>query len=216
MKCSAIVVAGGSGNRFGGLKQFALLHGESVAARSVTLCRTIADTVVLVVPAGMTDETHGADRVVEGGGNRSMSVRAGLAALDDDVEVVVIHDAARPLASERLFSSVVAELSDESLDGAIVGLPVVDTIKQVTRVGERIRVHETIDREQYVTVQTPQAFRAAVLRQAHQQHETATDDAALVEALGGIIVVVPGEDENIKITSPADVVIAEKLLGGRV
>ena len=213
-RIAAIVVAGGSGSRFGGLKQFAELDGTTVAARSISACRAVADSVVLVAPAG-THATHGADLVVAGGESRASSVRAGIAAIGADVDIIVVHDAARPLASERLFFGVVAELADERVDGAICAVEVTDTIKKVSLVDGRRRVDVTFDRSSLVAVQTPQAFRAQVLRSAHMTEDDATDDSALVEAIGGVVVVVNGEIDNLKLTSPRDLVAAERVLGDR-
>jgi 2-C-methyl-D-erythritol 4-phosphate cytidylyltransferase len=215
MRCAAIVVAGGSGQRFGGLKQFATLAGTTVAAHSIAACRAVADQVILVVPRGSNAEFHGADVVIEGGATRSASVRAGLEVIADSAEIIVIHDAARPLATERLFFSVVAELADEEIAGAIAGLPVTDTIKVVAHEGDRRSVVATPERSTLVAVQTPQAFRADAIRRAHREGDEATDDAALVEAVGGRVVVVPGEVENIKITDPRDLVMAEVALQER-
>jgi 2-C-methyl-D-erythritol 4-phosphate cytidylyltransferase len=205
------VVAAGSGQRFGGPKQFFELDGISVAERSVTLCRSVAEVVVLVTLASSTQESYGADFVVAGGATRSGSVRAGLAVLPEDLDVVVIHDAARPLASERLFFSVVAELANEGVDAAIPGLPLADTIKWIARRDARAIVVETLVRDELVAVQTPQAFRSESLRRAHEQGGEATDDAALIESLGGTVVVVAGEAENFKITQPSDLDAAERI-----
>ena len=123
-----------------------------------------------------------------GGATRSESVRAGLAAVPPDAEVVVVHDAARPLATAALFDAVIDAVR-AGADGAVPGLPVADTLKRV----DDVRVIETVDRVGLVAVQTPQAFRAGVLRAAHAPAADATDDAALVEALGGTVVVVPGD-----------------------
>jgi len=122
-----------------------------------------------------------------------------------DADVVVVHDAARPLASRELFRAVV-EAVVAGADGAIPGLAVADTVKRV-RGG---RVVETLDRSELVAVQTPQAFRAEALRRAHAGAPEATDDAGLLEALGLSVVVVPGEYRNLKLTSPDDLVTAEK------
>ena len=120
------------------------------------------------------------------------------------------HDAARPLASPALFAAVVAAVTDGGADGAVPGVPPSDTIKAVDESG---RVTDTLDRTTLVAVQTPQVFRAAVLRQAHDAASTgATDDAMLVEALGGTVLVVPGEPGNLKITDPGDLQAAERLL----
>jgi 2-C-methyl-D-erythritol 4-phosphate cytidylyltransferase len=124
--------------------------------------------------------------------------------MPDDVEVVIVHDAARPLASPGLFRSVVDAIL-AGADGAIPGLAVTDTVKQV----DAGVVVGTLDRSALVTVQTPQAFRATALRVAHASGTDATDDAALLERDGMRVVVVEGEVTNIKITGPADIAIAE-------
>jgi 2-C-methyl-D-erythritol 4-phosphate cytidylyltransferase len=210
----SIVVAGGSGRRFGQLKQYALLGGRPVLQWAVAACRTCSAGVVLVVPAGEGDrDLHGADAVVTGGPTRAESVRRGLAAVPADAGVIVVHDAARPLAPPALFAAVVAAVTEGGADGAVPGMPPSDTIKAVDESG---RVTDTLDRAGLVAVQTPQAFRAALLRQAHDAVSTgATDDAMLVEALGGRVQVVPGEPGNLKITDPGDLGAAERLLGER-
>lgn len=199
----AIVVAGGEGSRFGGAKQFVDLDGLSVLERSVRNARSVADAVIAVVPkrALLEPSLHGgADLVVAGGSDRAGSVRAGLAHVPSDVEIIIVHDAARPLASPDLFHGVVAAISD-GVDGAVPGLALTDTIKRVVN---RVVV-ETLDRNVLVGVQTPQAFRASVLREAHTRHQGATDDAALLEQIGATVVLVPGEVHNIKLTDPGDI-----------
>lgn len=206
----AIVVAGGDGRRFGSAKQFESLAGRSVAEWSVAGARSVADAVVLVVPAGREGDVSLralADVVVAGGASRAGSVRCGLSAVPEQVEVIVVHDAARPLASRRLFESVVGAVSDGA-DGAVPGIVVADTVKRVA--GGVVAA--TLDRTELVRVQTPQAFRADALRKAHAGDPEATDDAALVEANGGIVRVVTGEDGNLKITSREDLRLAEWLL----
>jgi len=124
-----------------------------------------------------------------------------------DAEIIVVHDAARPLAGVALFESVIDAVR-AGADGAVPGIAVADTLKRV----EDVRVTATVDRVGLVAVQTPQAFRAAALRAAHAGRADATDDAALVEALGGEVVVVPGDPRNLKVTGPADLMIAAALL----
>jgi 2-C-methyl-D-erythritol 2,4-cyclodiphosphate synthase len=150
----------------------------------------------------------GADVVVAGGASRSASVRAGLAAVPDDVDVVVVHDGARPLASAGLLEAVVAAVR-AGADAALPAVPVTDTVK---RVGADGVVSATVERAGLVAVQTPQAFAAATLRRAHEGEPEATDDGALVEAIGGRVVVVPGETHNIKLTEPGDLATAERHL----
>ncbi|MHB1964051.1 MAG: 2-C-methyl-D-erythritol 4-phosphate cytidylyltransferase [Acidimicrobiales bacterium] len=213
----AVVVAGGSGTRFGGRKQFALLGGRPVVAWAVDACRSVCDGVVVVVPApaAADAERFGADLVVAGGPTRSASVRRGLAAVPAEAEVVVVHDAARPLASPDLFRAVLAALADPgpgaAAAGAIPVLAVTDTLKRVDP--ERRTVTATLSRADLVAVQTPQAFRADALRRAHAGGDDATDDAALVEALGATVRVVAGDPRNLKLTTPADLAFAEHLLG---
>lgn len=202
MSVWVIVVAAGSGRRFGAAKQFVDLDGESVLSHALAPSRRAGDGVVLVVPAGFESDARRSDpdvAVVTGGSTRAESVRAGLAAVPADADVVVVHDAARPLASDELFRSVVAAVR-AGADGAVPGIEIADTVKQVAG----SVVVSTIDRSLLRAVQTPQAFDAAILRLAHADGGDATDDAALVESRGGRVVVVPGEPGNVKITTPSD------------
>jgi len=198
MTVAAIVVAGGSGQRFGGPKQFQLVAGRTLASWSVAAARGAAELVVLVVPEGYDGDGEGADLVTTGGATRSDSVRAGLA-LCGDAEVILVHDAARPNASAALFARVVAAVR-AGADGVVPGVAVADTLKRV----ENGVVTETIPRDGVVVVQTPQGFRASSLRAAHERGLDATDDAGLVERWGGVVVVVPGEANNLKVTTPDD------------
>ncbi|MFZ2059354.1 MAG: 2-C-methyl-D-erythritol 4-phosphate cytidylyltransferase [Acidimicrobiales bacterium] len=203
-----IVVAAGQGRRFGQPKQFAVLGGRPVIEWSLDASRSVARGVVAVVPEsflGSPGIGMGADRTIAGGPTRASSVRRGLAAVPDNADVIVVHDAARPLASRELFRAVV-EAVVAGADGAVPGLAVADTVKRV----HGGRVVETLDRNELVAVQTPQAFRAEALRRAHTRAPEATDDASLLEALGLNVVVVPGEYHNLKLTSPDDLATAEK------
>jgi 2-C-methyl-D-erythritol 4-phosphate cytidylyltransferase len=212
----SIVVAGGAGSRFGAAKQYALVAGRPVLEWAVDTCRPGSAGVVLVLPAGTTDEArHGADVTVPGGSTRAASVRCGLGAVPPSAEVVVVHDAARPLASRALFDAAVAALEDGEVDGAVPGVPVRDTIKVVDAAG---RVTSTLDRAGLMAIQTPQAFRASTLRRAHEAAEPeriVTDDAMMVEAVGGTVRVIPGDPGNLKITVPDDLEAAARVLGAR-
>lgn len=209
-----VVVAAGDGNRYGGRKQFAELSGRPVVSMALESARSVATGIVLVVPTSIAESEFEsfteADLVVQGGATRSDSVRAGLAVVPADADVVVVHDAARPLASARLFESVVQAVRDGA-DGAVPALRVADTLKRV----EGETVVATVPRDDLVAVQTPQAFRAEVLRRAHADAPEATDDAALVESIGGTVRVVAGEAFNLKLTEPGDLRVIEALVAGR-
>jgi 2-C-methyl-D-erythritol 4-phosphate cytidylyltransferase len=166
------------------------------------VARSVAEYVVLVVPEGYEGTGEGADLVVIGGATRAASVRRGLERCLD-AEIVLVHDAARPLASAALFHAVVDAVRGGA-DAAIPGLRLTDTIKRVSVVDDDIFVTETLERDELVAVQTPQAFRRELLVRAHASGAEASDDAALVEATGARVVVVEGEAYNVKITRPED------------
>ena len=195
-KVWTIVVAGGSSQRFGRPKQYEVIGSSRVLDLSLDVARSASDGVVLVVPAADVAVEGG----VAGGRTRSESVRNGLAVVPADATVICVHDAARPFATAELYATVVSAVVDGA-DCAIPGVVVTDTIKVVDASGHVIA---TPERSTLRAVQTPQAFRADALRAAHANSAEGTDDAALVEARGGRVVVVPGSDENRKITFPAD------------
>jgi 2-C-methyl-D-erythritol 4-phosphate cytidylyltransferase len=197
----AVVVAAGRGERFGAPKQYEALGGRRVLDWALEAAGARAEGVVLVVPPERVAEPEpGATVVVAGAATRSGSVRAGLASVPPSAEVVLVHDAARPLAPPEVFDAVLDAVA-AGADGAVPGLPVSDTVKRVAPDGT---VLETLDRSALVTVQTPQAFRAGALRAAHAGGGDASDDAALVEAAGGRVVVVPGAAAAAKVTAPGD------------
>lgn len=199
----AIVVAAGSGTRFGAPKQFERLRGRRVIDWSLAAARGACAGVVCVLPPDHEGTEDAADVSVAGGATRSESVRAGLAAVPPEAEVIVVHDAARPVAPVSLFAEVIAAVRDGA-DAAVPGVAVHDTIRHAEQ--------GVVDRAHLVAVQTPQAFRASALRDAHAAGGEATDDASLVEAAGGTVVVVPGRSHNLKITDPGDLRIAAVLL----
>ncbi|HMK97667.1 MAG TPA: IspD/TarI family cytidylyltransferase [Acidimicrobiales bacterium] len=204
----AVIVAAGSGSRFGAYKQFASLRGHEVVEWSLRTAGHVCDGTVLVVPAELRQQYLGrASRVVGGGQTRPASVRAGIEAVPAEVAIVAVHDAARPLASVALWEAVIAAVR-QGAEAAVPCLPVTDTIKQRRIDGGLV----TLERDGLVAAQTPQAFLATALRAAHAGGSDATDDAALVEAKGGRVVEVLGEVNNLKITSHVDLMLAEALL----
>lgn len=203
----AIVVAAGSGDRFGGLKQYAPLAGRRVLDWSIDGARSVADGVVLVVPAEASEEPEPAvDAVVVGGVTRSESVRAGLAVVPAEVGVVLVHDGARPLADHALFRSVVDAVL-AGADAAVPVVPVVDTVCDSRGV--------PVDRDRLRVVQTPQGFTTDALRRVHAARPDATDDASLVASGGGRLRLVQGERWNLKITEPGDLLVATAILESR-
>ena len=212
-----MVVAGGSGRRFGAMKQYEVLGDRRVVDHAVEIARVVGDGVVLVLPASdLPDECVWANTpdvvLAAGGPTRTASVRNGLAAVPTDAAVVLVHDGARPFASIELFRSVIDAVRGGA-DGVVPGLPVTDTVKVIEVVeaaslglsGAVVpRVVDTPDRATLLAVQTPQGFAAEILRRAYLSEVDASDDAALVESIGGTVIVVPGDVDNRKITHPED------------
>lgn len=214
MSVWTIVVAAGSGTRFGRLKQYERLGDRRVLDHALAAAHAVSEGVVLVVPPGSASRREpAAAAVVTGGATRSQSVRAGLAAVPSEARVVVVHDGARPLASAELFARVVAAI-DDGADAAVPGVAPSSTISRVDGAGQEgtPRLVETLDRTTLVEVQTPQAFRASALRAAHADEPEATDDAGLIDAAGGRVVVVQGEAANLKLTHPHDLEVARAIL----
>jgi len=198
------------------------------AVRTLSMARSV-DLVVVAAPAGdvasvraLLADHGGTDgvQVVAGGATRGDSVRAALAVLGPQVEVVLVHDAARPLAPSELVDAVAAAVH-AGAPAVVPVLPLADTVKQVDASG---RVLATLDRSALRAVQTPQGFRRGVLEQAHAgaaglspdgAASDATDDAGLVERVGVQVVVVPGADEAFKVTRPLDLQLAEVVLRRR-
>jgi 2-C-methyl-D-erythritol 4-phosphate cytidylyltransferase len=211
----ALVVAAGRGERLGTPvpKAFAILAGRPMVEWSVAALREVAaiGEIVVALPEGVAapDGTIG----VPGGTQRSHSVRAALAAAAGHEEVVLVHDAARPLVTPALVAACLDALGDA--DAAIAAAPVTDTIKECADG----RVVRTLDRSRLWAVQTPQVFRRAALQRAlDQDHDAigaATDDASLVEAMGGTVHVVAAPRENLKVTTELDLRVAEMLLRER-
>ena len=218
IKVSAIIVAAGAGKRFGSAKQFALLRGKSVLERSLEAfaAHPEVDEIVLVLPTdedGIRYRKRGGKvvAVVPGGERRQDSVVRGLERLDSGpADIVLVHDAVRPLVSEEVISRVIAKARE--CGAAVAAVPVEDTIKEAAG-GVVVR---TLERQNLQRVQTPQAFAREVLeralRKAREDEFYGTDEAALVERTGHLVAVVSGDRRNIKITTAADLKIAEALL----
>jgi 2-C-methyl-D-erythritol 4-phosphate cytidylyltransferase len=208
----AIVLGGGSGERFGGAKQFAELGGSTLLARSVAAAATVADGVVVVVPGGVEPAglppIDGKLVVAPGGAHRAASVRSGLAAVPQSAEVIVVADAAHPLASPALFAAVVSAVR-AGAGGALPGLPLSEVIARVDPDGTRVG---GLPREGHVLVQMPHAFRASLLRAAHAAGEDGVEDSTMVAALGARVVVVPGDPLNLHVTTPQELGIARRLV----
>lgn len=227
MSVYAIVLAAGEGRRMGlgQPKQLLELMGKPVLVHTLEAFDRAesVDRVVLVAPPDVVghyrDEVvrpfgiRKVEAVVPGGAERQDSVREGLGSLGDDAEVVAIHDAARPLIRPEEIDAVVADA--RASGAAVLGTPVTDTVKEVSG-GE---VRKTLDRSVLWQVQTPQAFQVSVIREAHLQAARegflGTDDTVLVERLGRPVRVVAGRADNLKITTPDDLGVAEQILRRR-
>jgi 2-C-methyl-D-erythritol 4-phosphate cytidylyltransferase len=212
MAVVGIVPAAGRGERLGsdGPKAFVACGGRPLVEWSLEVLEQVCDRVVMAVPEGWeTDE----DRVT-GGSVRSASVRAALAAAPE-ATIAVVHDAARPLVTRELVEECVAAVRD-GWEAAIAAAPMTDTVKEAD---ETRRVVRTLDRSVLWRIQTPQAFDAGILRRALDVPDevlaAATDDASLVEGLGGSVRVVEAPEDNIKVTAPVDLELAAALLRAR-
>jgi 2-C-methyl-D-erythritol 4-phosphate cytidylyltransferase len=223
-RTAAIVPAAGRGERLGlgtpkALRPIAgtpmLVH----AVRALQAARCV-DLVVVVAPEEFVTEVQGLMSqidielsVISGGDTRQASVSRGLIMLPADIDVVLVHDAARPLVPADVVTNVVSAVR-AGHPAVIPALPVVDTIK---RVNDTSYVTETVDRSQLRAVQTPQGFARDVLQRVHAEaeNEDITDDAGLIEAAGVPVLIIPGHEEALKITRPLDLVIAEAIVAKR-
>ena len=214
-QCAAIIAAAGSGERFGATLPKALitLGNRTLIEHAVAALAPIASEIVICAPAGyekQIQELVGAEiKVVVGGTTRSDSVRAGIAALSDTHKYVLVHDAARALATTDLAHRVLTALV-QGESAVIPGLELIDTVKSIDAGGH---VTATPDRASLRRVQTPQGFDLEVLKKAHASGAQATDDGALVEALGYKVLIINGEERALKITTPSDLATALSMLG---
>lgn len=208
---TAVIAAAGSGERLGagGPKAFVSLGGRPMIAWSLDACLACGSvaTVVVAVPAGHPHDLQDVV-VVEGGATRAESVANALGAVD--TELVAIHDAARPLLTPQLLDDLVDELvANPDADAIIAAAPVTDTVKKV----DGGRIAATLDRSELWGAQTPQVFRTEALRRALRTAHTVTDEAMLIEAAGGKVLVHDPGAPNLKVTTPIDLEVVELLLG---
>lgn len=225
MKTVAIIPAGGTGVRMGGNipKQYLKLGGIPIIVHTLMAFQEarLVDAIFLVLPKEDVAEAPQivlsryrlpkVQQILPGGAHRQDSVKQGLDALPSDCDIVVIHDAVRPFISPQIINTIIRKAS---LSGAVtVGMPIRDTIK---RVDGRGCVEATVDRERLWCTQTPQAFRAPLLKEAYEtaygEHHYGTDDAGLVERTGIKVKMLPGSFDNIKITTADDLAWGELIL----
>lgn len=228
MRTTAIIPAAGSGNRMNRdvSKQYLTLRGKPILAHTLEVLEasSLVDAILLVVPLQDMESVRTAVLapwnmkkavgIIAGGKERQDSVRAGIEALDQGTELVLIHDGVRPLIRVELIERCIRAAQSE---GAVtVGVPVKDTVKEVDSEG---RVLRTCNRSVLRLTQTPQVFRRDIIENAHREAARdgyrGTDDTSLVERLGIAVRMIPGDYRNIKITTPEDLVVAEALLAGQ-
>ena len=213
-KTAVIIPAAGSGERLGATipKALVQLVGRTLVEHAVSSLAPVASQIIIAAPAGYEDQFSKlfgeTVDVVTGGSTRTQSVKAALARVHDDIEFILVHDAARSLASTDLANRIIAELINGEI-AVIPGLAVIDTIKEVDPQGY---VTGTPDRARLRAVQTPQGFDKTALVAAHESGIEATDDAALIESIGGKVKIIDGEVRALKITTKEDLVAAHRFL----
>jgi 2-C-methyl-D-erythritol 4-phosphate cytidylyltransferase len=203
----AIVLAGGVSRRFGKrAKQFEHVGGVRMVDRTVAAARRTCDGVALVLPPGWTWTGEPVEAVTEGGDHQSESLRSGLAALPADTAIVVVADPAHPLATDELFRAVI-EAVRTGADGAVPVIPILEVVQRA-RDGQ---VVETLPKDDLVLTQTPQAFRADVLRAVHADRPRPVENSGLLVERGHRVVTVSGDVRNVHVTTPGELAIAESL-----
>lgn len=219
-KTAAVIVAAGAGKRFGGKikKQFVTLAGKPVFMWSVLEYRKLPQVrqIILVVPPAQLGSfrdfafRYGID-IAAGGKERIDSVRAGLSAVNEDIDIVAIHDGARPLIKAAVIQASIK--AAERCGAAVVSVMARDTVKS-TSTGNRLFVSKTIPRDTIWLAQTPQTFKKKVIETAYAKLKAKriTDDAQAAELAGYKVAIVPGDYSNIKITDKKDIAIAKALL----
>lgn len=228
IRVSALVPSAGRGIRFGGDKIFSILCGKPVLIHTLeTLSNSdkIKEIIVITKEESIRQVSElislfnikKVSAILQGGKQRQDSVFNGLRYIQSNPDYVLIHDGVRPLVSNVIISNAVNSLTEANYDGVVVGLPMRDTIKRVIT-GEYTTVRETPNREEFWSVQTPQVFHYKTLlafyERAYEEGFYSTDDSAIIERYGGKVRLILGESRNIKITSPEDMIIAERYILG--
>ncbi len=203
-----VVVAAGGSSRFGSDKQKVTIGHKTVLECAVSTAGTVG-SVVVVGKAEFIEEiektfssNQSVEAVVAGGSTRTASVSAGLLAVPNTAEIILIHDGARPLASQVLFNRVI-DVVNGGVDAVVPGIEISDSLRSV-------RGHE-VNRSEVVAVQTPQGFKASAVRTAYLNKDEFTDDASKVEATGVKVEIIEGETNNLKITHPVDLLVARQI-----
>ncbi len=207
----AIVLAAGEGTRFGAQKQFVRAAGHRLVDLAVDAAAQACERVVVVLPPGRAWDGRPVYAVVEGAADRPSSVRRGLDAIPDADGLVLVHQAANPLAEVVLLQA----LLDALRDGAAAAVPGLRPADLIRRAADGL-LDEVVGRDELVLVQTPAAFRLPVLRAAHEQRLAALEDTTLVSALGYDVVVVPGDPRNVHVASVEDLELVAALLAHRL
>ena len=203
-----VIVAAGGSSRFGSDKQKVTIGHKTVLECAVSTAGTVG-SVVVVGKAEFIEEiektfssNQSVEAVVAGGSTRTASVSAGLLAVPNTAEIILIHDGARPLASQVLFNRVI-DVVNGGVDAVVPGIEISDSLRSV-------RGHE-VNRSEVVAVQTPQGFKASAVRTAYLNKDEFTDDASKVEATGVKVEIIEGEPNNLKITHPVDLLVARQI-----
>ncbi len=214
MKTSVIIAAGGAGKRMGRKKQFLPLAGSSVLEWTISAfkkVKSVSEIIVVVDYEEMERAKNLGVKVAAAGSERTNSVKNGMQMVSPGCDIVLIHDGARPLITIDIIDKAIRVAAESG--AAVVGVPAKDTIK---RVSDDLFVKDTVDRNTIWLAQTPQAFKYEIITRAlAKSKKAATDDSKLVEDLGIKVKMVMGSYENIKITTPEDLIIAEAILRSR-
>lgn len=203
----AIVLAGGTGQRFGGRpKQFEPVGGARMVDRTVAAARRTCDGVTVVLPPGWGWDGEPVDALAPGGDHQSESLRSGLATVPTAAGIVVVCDPAHPLATDALFTAVIDAVR-RGADGAVPVLPILEVVQRVANG----RVTATLPKHDLVLTQAPQAFRAAVLREVHADRPRPVENSGLLVERGHRVDTVPGDPANLHVTTADELAILDRI-----